>query len=133
MIYASLAELIASVRFQSLLMLPLSDGLGEGPAQQIERLANVASVLAARPSPNIARSLDLQSAANRGHAVARIFPELTRLERPAWAIAEITAIIAVIERCRRDVEFPTVLDELLIGAHLTVDILGLNHRSARAA
>jgi hypothetical protein len=112
-------QLVASVRFPSLLMSPINGGDNDALALQLERLANVAAALAARPLQP-ARTIALEAAYHRAYAAARVLPELRPHERPGWLRAEIDAVIAAIRSARLDVEFPAVLEDLLIDVRVEV-------------
>ena len=112
-------RLVESVRFPSLLMSPVNGGDNDALALQLERLANVAAALVQRRLPP-ARTIALEAAYHRAYAAARVLPGLLPHERPAWLRAEIDAVIAAIRSARRDVEFPAVLEDLLIDVRVEV-------------
>lgn len=127
----SFDELVDSVRFPSLLMSPVNGGDNDALALQLERLANVAAALASRPSRQWIRSVALEAAYHRAYATARVLPELQPHQRPIWLRAEADAVIAAIRSCRSDVEFPAVLDDLLID--LRVELAAFTHARRTAA
>jgi len=110
----SFDELVDAVRFPCLLMSPLCGGSNDALALQLERLANVAATLAMRPSPYLVRTIALEAAYHRAYAAARVLPELQPFEHPGWVLSEADTVIATIYSCRDDVDFPVVLDDLLI-------------------
>ena len=127
----SFDELVESVRFPSLLMSPVNGGGNDALALQLERLANVAATLALRPSSQSSRSLVLETAYHRAYAAARVLPELLAHQRPGWLRAEADAVITAIRSCRIDVEFPAVLEDLLID--LRVELAAFTHARRTAA
>lgn len=114
-------ELVESARFGSLMLPPVDECVLDGLALQVDRLANVAGVLADRRTPYIARAGVLRAAAERAHTVARILPELSARELPRWARAEAASIIETIELCRDEVTFPRALDDLLFDVRVRID------------
>ena len=127
----SFDDLVESVRFPSLLMSPVCGGPNDALALQLDRLANVAATLAVRPSPQRVRAIVLEAAYHRAYAVARLIPELQPFEHPGWVLSEATAAIDAVERCRSDVDFPIVLEDLLID--LRAELAAFAHARSNAA
>lgn len=121
---AAFDALIARVRFPSLMLPELDASILDGLPREIDRLAQVAAVLASVPTPHRVRRRSLEQHADRARAVARILPQLDARERSAWAIGETVHVIDAIERCRADGQtFPRALEELLFDVRLRVDAL----------
>ena len=128
----SFDALVESVRFSSLLMSPVCGGTNDALALQLERLANVAATLADRPGSPVGRSIALEAAYHRaGMWSLGSSPKLQAHEHPGWVLTEATAAIEMIERCRGEIDFPIVLDDLLID--LRVELDAFTHARNRAA